>query len=182
MILQPTRGIMMRCIAAGLFALSFAAPASAAVKSVSANHFEVESAITVPVPPAEAYAALGRVSAWWNKAHTYSGDSANLSMDMKAGGCFCETLPGGKGTIEHMHIVYAQPGSLLRAQGGLGPLQAEAVAATMSWTFKPVAGGTQIIQNYVVAGHVRMNMETLALGVDLVMAEQLSGLQKRLTR
>jgi hypothetical protein len=41
--------------------------------------FEIQSKRTIAAPPAAAYAAFGRVRAWWNKDHTYSGDEANLS-------------------------------------------------------------------------------------------------------
>lgn len=165
----------------GLIVLT-ASPAYADVKTVSPTHFEVESRAVVTAPPEQVYATLGQVQTWWSSDHTYSGDARNLSLDLKAGGCFCERIPKGSGTIEHLRIVYAQPGQLLRGQGGLGPLQAEAVAGTLTWALKPASGGTEITQTYIVAGHVRMGMEKLAPLVDRVMAEQLSGLQKRLAR
>ena len=154
----------------------------AEVKSVSPGHFEVESKAVVTAAPAEVFTALGQPATWWSKDHTYSGDAANLSLDLRAGGCFCEKVPKGSGTIEHLRIVYAQPGTMLRAQGGLGPLQAEAVAGTLTWTLKPVSGGTEITQTYIVSGHLRGGFEKLAPMVDQVLAEQLSGLQKRLAK
>ena len=157
-------------------------PAAAEVKSVSPNHFEVESRAVVPASPAQVYAMLGRPGEWWNKEHTYSGDPANLSLDLLAGGCFCEKMPADGGTVEHLRIVYAQPGQALRGQGGIGPLQAEAVAGTLTWTLKASGAGTEIVQSYVVAGRVRGGMEQLAPVVDRVLAEQLSGLAKRLAR
>jgi uncharacterized protein YndB with AHSA1/START domain len=122
---------------------------------------------------------LGRVGEWWGKNHTYSGDASNLSLSLQANGCFCEKMPDG-GTIEHLRIVQARPGSTLRAQGGLGPLQAEAVAGTLTWSLKAVTGGTEITQNYIVSGHLRPGFEALAPAVDQVLTEQLLGLQKRL--
>jgi hypothetical protein len=101
-------------------------------------------------------------------------------LALQAGGCFCEMLPQEGGSIEHMRVVYARPGAALRLQGGLGPLQAEAVTGTLSWTFKAVEGETEIVQNYAVAGHVRTGMEKLAVPVDRVMAEQLARLRDRL--
>jgi len=167
-------------IAAGTMA-SGATGAAAEVKSVSPTHFEVESKVTVPVAPAEAYRMLGRIGEWWSKDHTYSSDAANLSFDLRAGGCFCEKVPDG-GTIEHLRVVYARPGQALRAQGGLGPLQAEAVTGTLSWTLKAVGAGTEITQNYIVAGHARMGLDKLARPVDGVMTAQLAGLEQRLRR
>ena len=163
-----------------LFAAALAAsPAVAEVKSATAAGFEVESRATVPVPPAEAYAALGRIGEWWNPAHTYSGKAANLRLDLKVGGCFCETTDGG-GAIEHLRVIYAQPGNVLRLQGGLGPLQADGVAGALTWTLKPVAGGTEIVQSYVVGGYVRSGAQALAPLVDKVMAEQLERYRSRL--
>jgi hypothetical protein len=163
-----------------LFAAALAAsPAAAEVRSATPAGFEVESRVTVPASPAEAYAALGRIGEWWNPAHTYSGKATNLRLDLKAGGCFCETTEGG-GAIEHLRVVYAQPGTMLRLQGGLGPLQAEGVAGALTWTLKPVAGGTEIVQSYVVGGYVRGGAEKLASPVDQVMREQLERYRSRL--
>jgi uncharacterized protein YndB with AHSA1/START domain len=156
------------------FAMLAATPAAAEVKSSSPAGFEVEAKATVPVPPAQAYAALVRIGEWWNSQHTYSGQAANMRLDPRAGGCFCETVPEGEGTIEHMRVVYAQPGQTLRLQGGLGPLQAEAAIGTLTWALKAVPGGTEVTQSYVVGGYVRGGAEKLAPLVDQVLAEQMA--------
>ena len=156
-------------------------PASAAVKSATPAGFEIETKVVVPASPAEAYAALGRIGEWWNPAHSYSGKAANLKLDPRVGGCFCETTDGG-GSIEHLRVVYAQPGQLLRLQGGLGPLQAEAAAGTLTWALKPVAGGTEVTQNYVVGGYIRGGAEKLAPLVDGVLAEALSRFRAHVAR
>lgn len=154
--------------------------ATADVRSASPNHFEIESKAMVAATPAETYAMLGQPAEWWNGDHTYSGDAANLTLKLEAGGCFCERIPEDGGSIEHMRIVYARPGATLRAAGGLGPLQAGAVAGTLTWSLKAVEGGTEVTQTYVVAGHMEDGLDALAPIVDMVLAEQLSGLQKRL--
>lgn len=165
--------------AAGLAACPEASLAE--VRSSSPIHFDIESRVTVAAAPAEAFAALGRIGAWWDPEHTYSGDSANLRLDLHAGGCFCEAIPGG-GSIEHMRIIYARPGQVLRLQGGLGPLQEEAVAGTLTWTLRPVDGGTEIVSVYLVSGHVRGDVSAYAAPVDAVMREQLSRLRTHLAR
>ena len=157
-----------------------AAPAAAEVASKSATGFEVVSKIVVPVAPAEAYAALGRVGEWWSDAHTYSGKASNMKLALEAGGCFCETLEGG-GTIEHLRVVQARPAIMLRLQGGLGPLQEEGVAGTFSWALKPVPGGTEISQTYVVGGNVRGGADRFAPIVDQVLDEQLQNLKRHLS-
>ena len=155
-------------------ALASAAPAvRAEVKSATPAGFEVEAKGIVAATPADTYAALARIGEWWNPEHSYSGKAANLRLEPRAGGCFCETVDGG-GTIEHLRVVYAQPGQMLRLQGGLGPLQAEAASGTLSWALKPVAGGTEVTQTYVVGGYVRSGADKLAPAVDKVLAEQLA--------
>lgn len=165
-------------LAASALLAAAAWPAGAEVKSSSPAGFRVETTLTVAAPPAETYAALGRISEWWDPAHSYSGRSASLRLELRAGGCFCEALDGG-GTVEHLRVVFAQPGKLLRLQGGLGPLQAQAAAGTLAYALKAVPGGTQISQTYVVGGYVD-GAEKLAPAVDQVLAQQLQRLQRRL--
>jgi uncharacterized protein YndB with AHSA1/START domain len=156
--------------------LAAAGPAAAEVKSVTANGFEVASTATIAVPPDRVYAALGEVGRWWSPSHTLSRDAANLSMELRASGCFCERLKDG-GSVLHMQVVYAAPGAGLRLRGGLGPLQVEGVDGTLSWTLKPADGGTNVAQSYVVGGYIRGGMEQWAPRVDRVLDEQLQRLK-----
>jgi hypothetical protein len=104
-----------------------------------------------------------------------------LRLDLKAGGCFCETLANG-GSVEHMRVVYADPASGIRMQGGLGPLQSEAVTGTLSWSFKTISGGTQVTQRYTVAGQTAGGIASFAEPVDQVLGEQFARLEKKLKR
>ena len=165
---------------AAFIALAASAPAGAEVKSATANGFEVEAKAVVAASPGETYKMLGRIGLWWNDQHSYSGKAANMKLKLKAGGCFCETIPADGGTIEHMRVVYARPGTMLRLQGGLGPLQSEAAIGTLTWSLKAVPGGTEIVQTYVAGGYIRGGADRLAPIVDKVMAEQLAGLQRTL--
>lgn len=117
-----------------LLAAAAASPAMAEVKSATPAGFAVEAKVVVPASPAQAYAALARIGAWWDSAHSYSGDAANMTLDPKVGGCFCETIPKGNGAVEHGRIIYAQPGETLRLQSALGPLQAEAALGVLTWS------------------------------------------------
>src|SRR5687768_2570384 len=173
---------MTRIRFAWLAGLAAAAPAGAEVKSVGAEGFEVEARAVVTATPEETYAMLGRPGLWWDKEHTYSGDAANMRLALKVGGCFCEKIPDTHGAIEHMRVVYVRPGVTLRLQGGLGPLQEEGTAGTLTWSLKAVPGGTEIVQTYVVGGYIRSGAEKLAPLVDMVLAQQLAGLQRRLAR
>jgi uncharacterized protein YndB with AHSA1/START domain len=164
----------MRAVAiASSLALVFTAPAHGAVKSAAPNGFQVEQSVVVPVPPERAFAALGQVQLWWDSAHTYSGNSSNLKIDLNAGGCFCERIPSDGGSVEHGRVVYSRPGAALRLHGSLGPLQSEAVNGTLTWTFERVAAGTEVTQSYVVGGYFRGGAEALAPLVDQVMSTQI---------
>src|SRR5215475_2054490 len=148
----------------GVLLFSAAAAVSAEVVDVGDNGFAIRETATVPADPARAWSALVEVGKWWDPAHTYSGDAANLSIDPKPQGCWCEKLPG-KGGVEHMTVLFADPGKLLRFSGGLGPLQSMAVAGVMTWTFAPAAGGTAVEVTYSVGGYNRGGFKDLAPGV-----------------
>jgi uncharacterized protein YndB with AHSA1/START domain len=161
------------------FGLALATPAAAEITSSSPIHFDIESRVVVAAPPARAYEALGRIGAWWDGAHSYSGDAANMRLELWAGGCLCETLPDG-GTIEHMHVVQALPGRVIRMTGALGPLQSEALTGTLTWTLRAVPGGTEITSVYLVSGHVRGDVGSYAAPVDAVLRAQLERLRLHL--
>ena len=169
----------MKSFAALAAGLLFAAPALAEVKSATPAGFEVQSRAVIKAIPSDAWFLLGQPRQWWSPGHTYSGASANLSLEKRAGGCFCESVPATGATIEHGRVVYAEPNKLLRIDGALGPLQAEAATGTLTWTLKEVPGGTEVTQTYVVGGYIRGGAQKLAPMVDKVMAEQLEGLRNR---
>jgi uncharacterized protein YndB with AHSA1/START domain len=159
-----------------ILALTVAGPATAEVKSATPNGFEAATTLTIAAPPDRVYAAFGEVGRWWSSSHTFSRDSANLNLELRAGGCFCERLKDG-GSVQHLQVVYAAPGAGLRLRGALGPLQAEGVDGTLAWTLKPTEGGTSVTQSYVVGGCIRGGMEQWAPRVDRVLDEQLQRLK-----
>lgn len=157
-----------------------ASPAHAEVAASSEAGFVSHNEVLVRASPTEAWAAMVRPADWWNGEHTYSGDAANMTISPKAGQCFCETIPGSGGEIEHMRVIYAVPGSTLRMTGGLGPLQSEAVTGVLSMTLEPEGEMTKISWDYVVGGYMRQPMAELAPLVDQVVREQLLRLATRL--
>jgi uncharacterized protein YndB with AHSA1/START domain len=127
-----------------------AAPAAAEIRDASDAGFTSEHKVTIAAPPAKVWDALLRPGLWWEGGHTYSGDAANLAIDARPGGCWCEkTATGG---VEHMRIVYVARGEMLRMTGGLGPLQARPVTGVMTITLKPAGTGTELTASYGVAG------------------------------
>ena len=153
-----------------------ASPAAAEVVSVSPNGFEVRETVTLVVPADVAFASFSDVAAWWDPEHTYSGDSANLSLNLSPGGCFCERFPKGGG-IEHMHVTYLDPGKRIVFTGALGPLLYEATSGVMNVEIKTAAGGSQLILDYRAAGFFKGAAEKLAPQVDEVLAGQLKRLR-----
>ncbi|MDQ2878244.1 MAG: ATPase [Pseudomonadota bacterium] len=161
---------------APLFALS-AAPAAAEVVKATPEGFEISQTVAVDAPVTRTWEALRAPQKWWDKEHTYSGDSARLYLDAQATGCFCERLDN-KGSIEHARIVYIQPPKMMRLVGSLGPLQAEAVIGTLTFTLAAdSADKTKLTMTYVVGGYVRGGADSLAPKVDEVLGIQMARLK-----
>jgi uncharacterized protein YndB with AHSA1/START domain len=146
-------------------------PAAAEVVSSGPNGFEVRESASLVVPATEAYAAFSRLGAWWSGEHTYSGDAANMRLDLRAGGCFCEQWKGGG--VEHMHVSVVQPNERIVMTGALGPLLYEGATGVMDVKFEKIAGGTKVTIDYRAAGFANGNGDKLAPAVDSVLAEQL---------
>lgn len=157
-----------------------AGAAQAEVTDKAATGFTSVHQLTIHAPPPEVYGALTEgIGRWWDAAHSYSGIATNFSMDARAGGCFCERLPGG-GSVEHMRVVFADPGKMLRLHGGLGPLQSMGVTGAMSFTLSETDEGTRLDYRYVVGGHSEDGLDMLAEPVDRVQLGQLQRLKRYL--
>ena len=179
--------IKARLAAVALMAL-VAAPVSMAQAEVvtqSPAGFVIKLSADTTATQKDAWKALITPNKWWSGEHTYTGDAGNLWLDAQATGCFCEKLPKPTdapaeqrmGSVEHMHVVYADPQrGVLRMVGGLGPLQGEALHGTLTITLKPIEGGTRIEWDYVVGGYMRMDPEQIAPLVEKVLGEQLTRL------
>lgn len=175
---------MRRLLPAAVAATAVAAtavavtPVRAEVVAQSDAGFTLRIETTVQAAPEAAWKALIAPATWWSPDHTYTGDAANLNLDAQATGCFCELLakPASEGTrrgsVEHAHVIYADPGKILRLSGAFGPLQSEALTATLTVSLKPEDGDTRIVWDYVVGGYMRMKAEAIAPLVDQVMSQQ----------
>jgi len=165
-----------------------ASPAHADVVAKSELGFVSRNVVEVAAKPDAVWAILVAPSRWWNSEHTYSGNSANLTLDPQAGGCFCEKLPAPAGapvwqragSVEHMRVINVEPGRALRMTGALGPLQAEAVQGVLTITLKPTEKGTRILFEYVVGGYMRFTVDQIAPPVDKVLLEQIGRLANTL--
>ena len=152
------------------FAAGLPGAAAAATSDVSPAGFLVTVRRETAASPAQLWAALGRVDQWWNGRHSYSGQAANLSLQLQAGGCFCERWE--RSSTEHARVVNAIEHRLLRLVGALGPLQPLAVEAVLSFAIAEKDGRTTLEVSYRVAGQGAAGLDRLAAPVDGVIAEQ----------
>lgn len=157
--------------------LPVAMPVRAAVVDSAAGGFIVENSFVVKTDAATAWKALVEdVDRWWPRDHTWFGTESTLSIDAKAGGCFCEIA--GPRQVQHMTVAFVDPGRLLRMVGGLGPLQGMGLHGALDWTFEPLEGGTRLKLRYVAGGYSASDLREFAPIVDQVQNLQLGGLAK----
>lgn len=154
--------------------------ATAKVQEANDRGFVIRHVAEVPVDVQDAWETLLDVGTWWDGDHTFSGDAENLTLDARAGGCFCEVLPNPvspnsapRGGVEHMRVVYVENARALRMSGALGPLQSDAVTGTMTFMLKPSDSGTQVLVEYVAGGYLRRKPEEMDVMVDKMLGQQL---------
>jgi hypothetical protein len=147
------------------------------VSSTGTNGFEVKETVRVASAPEKAFAAILQPSRWWSSEHTFSGNVANLTLDARAGGCWCESLADG-GSVEHLRVVFVSPGKVLRLRGALGPFQALAVDGVMTWSVKPSANGSEISLSYAIGGYSKDGFDNLSKAADQVLGLQIERLRK----
>ena len=175
---------------AALAASPIAVPtiANAEVKDTSESGFVIIHTAEVSGSPDEIWKRLIAPKRWWSKEHSWSGSVAGFYIDAQANGCFCELFQekgkNGKlktvGSVEHMRVIFAQPGKVLRMQGALGPLQSEAVLGTLTVAMAPrrEGEGSKVSLSYVVGGYMRYKVADIAPAVDTMLAAQFAGLIK----
>lgn len=174
-------GRWLRYLVAGAALAAVLSPASAAVVDSSPSGFTIENHETVPGDPGRAWRALVEdVGRWWPADHTWWGDPSRLSIQPRAGGCFCEIA--GAQQAWHMTVSFVDPGRLLRMTGGLGPLQGMGLQGALEWRFEAVDDGTRIILFYRAGGYSPEDLGKLATVVDQVQASQLGHLAAFLRR
>ena len=161
-----------------LTTLAGASPANADVIRAAPGGVSVRTTVEVAANPEAVYDALtARVGEWWGAASTWSGNPRNLSIDARAGGCFCETLSSG-GSVQHMQVVWAERGNLLRLSGAPGRLQELAVIGTLSWQLTKTVAGTRIEMTFSAAGYLPTGFDQAAKAVDEAWASQVRNLER----
>jgi uncharacterized protein YndB with AHSA1/START domain len=166
---------MRKVIVAALAAVALwgvGEPALAEVKTAAEGRLELESSVVVEASPEKIYEAIGQIGAWWDPAHSYGG---KMTLDLKPGGCFCESLAGGG--VKHGEVVMAMPARLVRLSAPLGPMQDWGVAAALTIELKPAEGGkTQVVMSYKASGFNAGQLQA-APAIDAVVGGQLKRLK-----
>lgn len=171
-----TAAAAARLVSLVLAALALAGAARAEILDSQANGFTVRETRLVAAPPERVWATLLRPALWWSPAHTFSNDSANLTLDARPGGDWVENLPGGG--VRHLTVVFLKPMKLLRLEGALGPLQELGVTGHLTVTLEPQADGVRVTLLYDAGGHAQGSLgDRFAAPVNAVLDEQLGRLK-----
>jgi hypothetical protein len=172
-------------------ALITTTPAYAEIKSQSETGFVSGHNAEILSKSEDVWKRLITPKDWWSAEHSWSGSVTGFYIDAQAGGCFCELIQDKakdgtvktRGSVEHMRVIFADPGKVLRMQGALGPLQSEAVVATLTVAMEPMKSGpgTRLSFSYVVGGgYSRFPLGKIAPSVDAMLAQQFASLIKPL--
>jgi uncharacterized protein YndB with AHSA1/START domain len=156
--------------------LAIAGAARAETSDVSSAGFTVTYAMAVDSEPERVWQAFTQLPLWWNSAHSWSGQASNMSLDARAGGCWCEQWGDGRSAM-HGRVLMALPGSVLRMHAWLGPLQDLPVAAVLTFATAKRDGATRLRVTYRVAGAAEAGLDKLAAPVDGVIGEQVRRLK-----
>jgi len=168
---------MMRAFAAVGVALALAAGAAQAEPTPREGGFTVRNTVEVAAPPARVWAELVRPGRWWDSTHSWSGDAANMTLEPRAGGCFCERLADG-GSAMHGQVLFVEPNKTLRLSALLGPLMTLGASGVLSVGIEPAGSGSRVTLTYAVGGLASDTARTLAGPVDGVLRTQLERLDR----
>ena len=156
--------------ASGLLLLAmFSASANADVIAASADHYTLRHEAVSPLPPDAMWNRLVHPETWWSPEHSYSGDAANLSLDLRVAGLWKEEWDGG--SVAHGTVLYIHSGKQLRLAAPFGPLQSMAVNVVWTITIQPDGSGSKVIFDEVANGSDASNLDKMAGAVDGVKAE-----------
>ena len=151
-------------------AAALTAPASAEIRDYSPDGFALHWEAPVMQSREALWDKLVTPSRWWSSDHTYSGDAANLTLELAPGGCWCETWDGGQ--IQHGRVLAVQPGKQLVISAPFGPMQSMAVNAVMTISIgETETGETMLIKDFVATGASFQKLDELAQVVHMVQGQ-----------
>lgn len=155
--------------------LAMAGTAQGEVLDAAPHGFTVRHVTEIPASRFAVYDAAIEVDRWWSGEHTVSGVAANLYLEPRPQGCFCERL-GEDGGLTHLTVSFVNPGVMLRLSGGLGPLGLMGISGNMTWEFDQQGEVTTLTLTYAVGGYLPQGLDSLAGAVDAVLTEQMTRL------
>lgn len=158
-----------------------ALPAAAEVLDASPGHFEVRHCAEVAATPAAVYVAMAQLPRWWNPQHTWSGDARTLSLDLTAGGCWCERWGDGA-SAQHACVLQVLPSRLIQMQASLGPLLNLPAVGLLTLVTSTQDGQTAVRLSYRVSGAPELALDKLATPVDTVPGLQFARLKAMIER
>jgi hypothetical protein len=147
-------------------------PALAEVVSVNDNGFTVKANVHVNAKRDDAFKQLLNIGDWWNSSHTWFGDAKAMSIDPKAGGCWCEIV--GDQSSAHGIVSQIDPGKLLRLNAQLGPLQEMAVTGVLTFKLEEMGSGAHLYATYTVNGFSPEGAQQWSEAVNFVINEQVT--------
>lgn len=166
-------------------ALAVLAPGAAAeTANVSPAGFDITIRRELRTPMEKAWPSIGRIGQWWSSAHTWSGNAANMTMELAAGSCFCERWSDGQGggeSVEHGRVVAVRRSdkeALVRLQASLGPFQERPGAGILSFVVAAAENGSTLTVTYRFRGGADAGLDKVAAGVDKVIEQQADRLAK----
>jgi len=159
----------MKYVLGSLLLATFAAAANADVIAASSDHYTLRHESVSSLAPDALWNRLVHPETWWDPAHSYSGDAANLSLDLRAGGLWKEEWDGG--SVSHGTVLYVNPGEQLRLNAPFGPLQSIAVNVVWTITILPEGAGSRVIFDEVATGSDASDLDKIAGAVDRVKLE-----------
>ena len=153
--------------------------ATAEVSSAGAGGFTTVNNATIDADRATVWAAaVNDIGSWWHPDHTISADAANLSIDPRPMGCYCEFFNNDTAGVVHLTVTMVNPEVVLRMTGGLGPLGLMGVDGNMTWEFADAEGGGTVVKmTYAVGGYMEGGLDSISEPVDFVLSEALQRLK-----
>lgn len=158
----------MKRVAPMLVTLLLSTGAWAEVSDVTESGFLITQRRELPARVPDFTKAVASVQDWWSETHTYSRKAANLRIDARPGGCFCETWEGG--AVEHARVIYVGPDAI-RLSGALGPLQPMAVTGVLSIAAGDPQGKPSVVITYRVGGMTAEALKRWPPLVDAMMSQ-----------
>lgn len=140
----------MRAILIAAALVLTAQPAAAEVVARSENGFTLRFVAQVAADADRIPASLEALPQWWDGAHSYTGEAANLSLDLKPGGCWCEKMPDGT-NFDHGRTTSVEPDRML-FHAPFGPLRGRTTRADLEMTWEPGTEGLTLVWTMTVEG------------------------------